>query len=110
MLRSILVDLKVLEFAFSQQEPRNVVPVFVRQNDDVQPFCNRCDVIDDGFDLFGTACNRTVDSAINQHPEVAATVLRKVEQVTVTDPLAVKSYLHFCSGGRNVRRDGHVPP
>src|SRR5262249_1495701 len=98
--------LKVLEFPFCQQEPRNVVPVFVRQNDDVQPFCNRCDVIDDGFDLFGTACNRTLDSTINQHPEVAATVLRKLQQVTVTDTLAVKSYLRFCFGGRNVQRDG----
>src|SRR5258708_9327741 len=60
----------------------------------------------DGLNLCGTACNRTVDSAINQHPEVAATVLRKLEQVTVTDSLAVKSYLHSCSGGRNARRDG----
>src|SRR5262249_62307676 len=98
-------DLKVLEFAFGQQNPGNVVPVFVRQNDDVQPFCNGCDVIDDGSDLFGTAGNRTVDSTINQHPEVAATVLRKLEQMTVTDTLAVKSYLHFCSGGRNAGRD-----
>jgi hypothetical protein len=45
-----------------------------------------------------------VDSAIDQHPEIAAPILRKFEQVAVTNALAEKTYGRFCSTSRKIGR------
>jgi len=45
-----------------------------------------------------------VDSAINQHPEITAAVLPELEQVTVTNALAVKPYCDLWTTRRNAGR------
>jgi len=94
-----LADLDALELVLRRQETRIVIPVLMRQDDHIQSCREGANILDDRLDLFAPTGDRAVDSAIDQHPEIASVVLWKLEQVTVADSLAEETDRDFRSTG-----------
>ncbi|TIV54713.1 MAG: hypothetical protein E5V88_04200 [Mesorhizobium sp.] len=85
-----IADGKILEQVLRGQEPRDVVPVLMRDDEHIDPAARLLfKVGDDVGDERRTACDRDVDAAIDQHAEQRTIRLREGEQVAVADALAI---------------------